>query len=389
MFYMNIAIVHDYLHQYGGAEKVVETWLETYPKAVVYTTIFVPEKFTTSKSITLAYKEGRIKTTWLQWLLPKSLKLFKHFFWLYPVVMSFVEVTGYDTVLISSTYCGKNARVHGNKKTFHYCHSPTRFLHGLVTEVDHQSLSKAYRAVIPFFSWWLRILDLRAVDFLKQQNTVWIANSYFIQGLIKEVYGVESFIIYPPIEIEKFLSIRRSPYFGEEKYLLYHGRISFHKRIDLAIQACLETRVKLKISGTSALPRETEILKQQVEQYEKENPDSKGLIEFFGRTEMTELTELIKHASGFLFPGKEDFGIAPIEMLASGLPVIAYQAGGSLEYIQDGINGVFFENQEVQSVIQALGKFWKTKFNVPQVRESSRLFSKSRHQVEIESLINH
>jgi hypothetical protein len=145
---MKVAIVHDYLHQFGGAEKLVEQWLEMYPDATVYTSFITPEKFTSSPLITKAYEENRIKTTWLQWWLPSIIQLYKHFFWLYPLVMSWVVVKNFDKVIISSTYCGKTIHLQDNAQVVHYCHSPTRFLHGLTTETDHKSLSKVYLSLI-------------------------------------------------------------------------------------------------------------------------------------------------------------------------------------------------------------------------------------------------
>ena len=384
---MQIAIVHDYLHQYGGAEKVVETWLEEYPEAIVYTLVFLPEKFAASKTFTKAWKEGRIKTTWVQTWLPKIPKLFKHFFWLYPLVMSAVEVSGYEVVLISSTYCAKNIRLGQNERVFHYCHSPTRFLHKLTTETDHQSLSLAYRLLIPLLTPFLRWLDLRAVQHLEEKQTRWLANSRYIQKTLSTVYGVNSEVVYPPVELERFLDLSRHPLVGSEAYYLCHGRISFHKRLDLAITTCLETGRRLKISGASALLQEEKKLRQIVTEYEQKHPESRGLVEFLGRTSDAQLEKLVKHAAGFIFPGKEDFGIAPLEMLAGGLGIIAYQAGGALEYVQPGVNGVFFPVQDAQSLTKALDEFETLSLNVPTIRATTHGFAKEAFTSKFRLLI--
>ena len=385
---MQVAIVHDYLHQFGGAEKVVETWLEMHPEAVVYTLVFVPGKFASSAVITRAHREGRIRTTWVQSWLPRVPKFFKHFFWLYPLVMSGVEVTGYDAVLISSTYCGKNIRLGDNHHVVHYCHSPTRFLHDLVTGTDHRSLSLGYRLVIPLLKPFLRWLDLRAVNHLRERDTVWVANSRYIRGVIREVYGVESSVVYPPIELDKFTGISRHPLVGAESYYLCHGRISFHKRLDLAISACLQTGRRLKISGTSALPAEEVGLRKLVADYEAAHPESRGLVEFLGRTSDTQVEKLVKHARGFIFPGKEDFGIAPLEMIAGGLGIIAYRAGGALEYVQPGVNGIFFPEQNVPSLVEALDEFETLTLNVPTLRATTRNFGTAEFVQKFLTLIN-
>jgi glycosyltransferase involved in cell wall biosynthesis len=386
-----IAIVHDYLFQYGGAEKVVEKWLEMYPDADVYTSFYTPDKFKSSSIYQKATVENRIKTTWLQGLFQNktALKFFKHMFWLYPIVMSFVIVKNYDVVLISSTYCAKNVRYQNCKKIIHYCHSPVRFLHGLVTETDHKSLKKIYRIIIPVFTFWLKWMDLRAVKYLNQQCCIWVGNSKFIQGLIKQVYNTDSILIYPPTEIDRFLSISRNPLLGVDEFYFSHGRISFHKRIDLAIKACLRMGRKLKISGQAGFQKEMDDLKQIVVDFEQQNPDKKGLIEFLGRTTDEQCNQLFSECKAFLFPGKEDAGIAPIEAFASGVPVIAYEAGGALEYLLDGTNGVFFSEQTLESLVNAIQRFEKMpNLDESVIKESSKPFSSEKFVAQIKTLVN-
>lgn len=388
---MKIAIVHDYLHQFGGAEKVVEKWLEMYPDADVYTSIYTPDKFTNSEYFEKARVENRIHTSFAQKIIssPKTIKYFKHFFWLYPISMSFLEVKNYDVVFISSTYCAKNVKLVNNKKVFHYCHSPTRFLHGLVTETDHASLSKAQKLVIPIFKKILKKIDLKAVENLNNNGCIWIGNSKFIQQTIKEVYKVDSLLIYPPIELERFLKVERQPINGDQEFYLSHGRVSFHKRIDLAINTCLKLGKKLKISGNAGSQMEMDQLQNIVKEFEKSNPDKKGMIEFLGRTEHHQIMGLLSQAKGFLFPGKEDFGIAPMEMLAAGLPIIAYKAGGALEYVRDGVNGVFFDEQTIESLSSSIKIFEDniSNFDAQTIKNTSLEFSEQKFRQEIDKLV--
>lgn len=387
---MKIAIVHDYLYQFGGAEKVVEKWLEMYPDADIYTSLYTPDKFDISKLYQKANQEKRIQTTWLNKffnikILSFSLIVFfKHFFWLYPIVMSFIVVKDYDVVIISSTFCAKNVRYKNCKKIIHYCHSPVRFLHGLTTETDHKTLNKFYRTLIPIFTFYLKWMDLKAVKYLNSQGCVWIANSTFIQKTIQDVYNTNSTVIYPPTEINKFLQIERK----SQDYYLSHGRISFHKRIDLAIKVCLELGKKLKISGSAGFKKEIDDLQKIVADFESQNPDKKGLIEFLGRTTDEQYVDLISNAKAFLFPGKEDAGITPIEMLAAGLPVVAFEAGGALEYIQDGVNGIFFKNQNVEDMKNAILKFeQKTDWNTKQIKDSSLKFGQEQFVESFNKLV--
>lgn len=386
---MKIAIVHDYLHQYGGAEKVVEKWLQMYPKADIYTALYTPETFKDSKEISEVGRNKRIHTSFAQKLIANKvmIRFFKHFFWLYPLTMSRLKVKNYDVVLISSTYCGKNIKLENCNKVIHYCHSPTRFLHGLVTETDHKTLSKWQRIIIPFFKFWLKRIDLNAVKYLNKKGCVWIGNSNFIVKTIKDVYDVEAQTIYPPIELKEFLKIERKPK-NQDEFYLCHGRISFHKRIDLAIRSCLKMGRKLKISGSSSFPKEMDELKKIVREWEDKNPRDKGLIEFLGRTSFEQYYNLLAECQGFIFPGKEDFGIAPIEVLASGTPLIAYQAGGALEYIKNGENGIFFPEQTTASLVNAIQAFEEMNgWNGKKIKETSLKFSEEAFRNNIERVV--
>jgi len=388
---MKVAIVHDYLFQFGGGEKVVESWLRMYPQAELWTSFFVESKFTDSAPIQQAYRTNRLKTTWLQfWFGSYQIgntvhngwlnKYTKHFFWLYPLVMFSLTLKNYDLVIISSTYPAKYVRLKNCRKIVHYCHSPTRFLHGLVTEVDHQTIPLVYRLLLPFFKLVLKHFDLYAVKKLNQQGAIWITNSKNTQALVQQVYQTSSQVIYPPVQIEHFLALpKRTNY--QDPYYYYFGRISFHKRLDLAIQACLELGRKLFITGVSAYPLEMKKLQEIVTEFEKNHPEKTGLIKFLGRSSDQERDELLSGCRALLFPGKEDFGIAPIEALASGTPVIAYQAGGALEYIEHGKNGIFFQEQTVASLKSAILLFEsQTQWDEKLIRQSAQNFSEAKFQ---------
>jgi glycosyltransferase involved in cell wall biosynthesis len=355
-----IAIAHDFFFQNGGAENVIESWLQLYPQAEIFTTIFIPEKFQNNPELSRAWSEGRVHVTKAQGFFRYKngfwLKYFKHFFWLYPLLMRFVTIKNFDLLLISSTDCAKQVRVENVGKIINYCHTPTRYLHGLVTEQDHAALNPLYQLVLPVFEFLLRRLDLNAAKYLTDHKAIWLANSQYIQGLIKKIYQVDSKVVYPPVDLAKFQKIKRLPN-NSEPFFLCHGRVSFHKRLDVAILTCLEAGVKLKISGTSALDSQMQDLQNIVDEYCLKHSQKKDLIEFLGRTSDEQLENLVSECQAFLFPGKEDFGIAPIEMLAAGVPIVAYKAGGALEYVQPFINGIFVEDQEVASWVEAIGQF--------------------------------
>jgi glycosyltransferase involved in cell wall biosynthesis len=389
-----IAIAHDFFFQNGGAENVVESLLEIFPDATIFTTIFIPTKFTSNPNLYKAWQESRIKVTFAQsffvWKNGFWLKYFKHFFWLYPILMRFVLIKNFDSLIISSTDCAKQVRVSNVRQILNYCHTPTRYLHNLVTEQDHNSLSFVYRFVLPVFKFCLKKLDLNAVNYLNKNNCIWLANSKYIQGLIKVIYKTDSIVVYPPVNLNKFQKIVRKVD-NQDPFYLCHGRISFHKRLDVAILACLELNKKLKISGTSGLPAQMKDLELIVRNYCLKYPEKLGLIEFLGRTSDDQLEDLISSCQGFLFPGKEDFGIAPVEMLASGVPIIAFESGGALEYVQHKINGLLVKTQEVEDWKKAILEFeeiqkqnlWEEKA----IKESSKNFDQKIFQNKFKELI--
>jgi glycosyltransferase involved in cell wall biosynthesis len=398
--YKKIAIVHDFCFQYGGAEKVVEKLLEMYPESDLFTSIFVSSKFESSDIFTNHLAANKIKTTWLNkmfaWKNGFLLKYFKHFFWLYPIVMRFVVLKNYDLVIISSTDCGKQIRFNNSPKILHYCHTPTRYLNGLTDSKSYQ-IGVFQKLLLPIFIFFLRPLDLSSARYLNSKNCIWIANSVFIQGLIKEIYGTDSTVVYPPIETTRYLATPRSisntgfhnqNTIKETEFYLCHGRISFHKRIDLAINACLDLGINLKISGTSGLPQDMVDLQKIIDDCENEFPNKKGLIELLGRTSDGQVLDLITNCKGFIFPGKEDFGIAPVEMLSAGVPLLAYKAGGALEYVEDGVNGVFFTEQTVESLKEGIINFEKiSSWDTDKIKNSVKIFDEENFATKINELL--
>ncbi len=361
---LKIALVHDFLFQFGGAEKVVEQWLIMYPKANLYTAFYFPEKFSDSPVFQEADEQGRIKTSFVQSLFniknKEGGRIFgrfaKHLFWLYPIAMRLMTVKNYFCVLISSTDCGKQVRFHNCYKIIHYIHTPTRYLHNLVPVDNYQHLSLFKRVFLSVFQFLLRPLDLSAIDYLKKQGAITISNSEYTQFQVWDKYTTQSTIVYPPVDIVKFNEIQRNIETREDFYLS-HGRVSFHKRIDRAIQACLELEKKLVISGGFGLESDRITLQKRIDDFRITNPDKIVDIEILGRTSDEQLTDLMAKCKAFLFPGKEDFGIAPIEFLSAGIPVIALAEGGALEYIVDSKNGVLFNQPEVESLKNGMIRF--------------------------------
>ena len=186
------------------------------------------------------------------------------------------------------------------------------------------------------------------------------------------------------MDIDKFENVTRRP----KDYFLYHGRITFQKRVDVAIRGCLQAKQKLKISGHCADPALLAHLQSIVTQAETENPDLKGLITFLGRTTDAELLTLFEECKALIFPPREDFGITPIEAISAGVPVIAFNEGGALDYIQPGINGLFFDAQTGDSLARAIADFDQGTFDAIRVSKSLPDMGRERFQNQFRALIH-
>ena len=181
---------------------------------------------------------------------------------------------------------------------------------------------------------------------------------------------------------------REKQEFLNQNSYLYFGRISFHKRLDLVILACLKLGRKLKIAGAASLDLELKALQKIVSDFEVKNPEKKGLVEFLGRVSDKKRDELMANSRAFLFPTKEDFGIVSIEVFASGMPIIAYKAGGSLEYVKPNQNGIFFEEQTVESLMTAILKFETQKnWDIKTIKSSSQDFSDQIFSQKIQEVL--
>lgn len=392
-----VAIVHDFMFQYGGAEKVIEKLFILFPDADFYTAFKVPERFEKSKVLSRVLKENNVYTTAIQKIFNikdkngnrRFIKFQKHFFFIYPFLMKTLVVKNYDFVMITSTNCAKNITLKDNKKVVHCCHSPTRYLHGLTAETDKESLNIIFRLLIPLFILILKPLDLQAVKNLNKNGVYWVSNSEFIQRTVWEVYKTKSDILYPPVELQNFLKIKRKiPTKPEDQFFLSFGRISFHKRIDIAIKACLELKKNLVIGGTSPLERDLDYLKKIISDYKEKTGDNTEYVKFVGRIDDDEYFKYQSKATAFLFPGKEDFGITPVECLAAGLPVIAYAQGGALEYVKHKVNGVLFKDQTVEGMVNAIKEFEKLNLDIKKIKETSKAFGPEKFDEKVKSFVD-
>jgi glycosyltransferase involved in cell wall biosynthesis len=363
---LKVAIVHDYLKEFGGAEKVVETLLEIWPQADVHTAVFLPQYAGPHRS---RIEKWRIKTSILQYI-PFKGKLISLFRFVAPFVFWMFDLSKYDLVITSTagTYTSPNFVRVGKKTLFlNYCHTPPRYLYGYPVANDWRN--NIFRRVLlvmgqlPMF--FLRILDKWGA---KLPNFI-IANSNEVAGRIKRFYGRGATVIYPPVEIPKIdTSVKK------ENYYLVGGRVSRHKGHYLAIEAFTKLGLPLKVFGGT-------FASYGLNQFKKTAGSN---IEFFGEVTEQEKWELMRKAKAFVFPSeKEDFGIIAVEAMAAGTPVIALGQGGTLETVVDGKTGLFFKERSAESLIQAVKKFEKMKFRLEDCIAQAKKFSKERFKKEM------
>lgn len=357
-----VVIVHDWLVG-GGAEKVVEELHKLYPDAPVYTSYCTDEW---RKRL-----DNKVITGYLQkWPFSKLRKFL-------PLIRGWwfksLDLSNYD-VVISSSGNGEAKNLKLPKNTLHvnYCHSPVHFYWDKYDEyLKHPSFRPHWLA-----SLGLRILikPLRNRDFKAAQKVdYFIANSTHIQKQIKKYYGRDSVVIHPPVETDRFAKASVSK--SERNGFVVWGRHVPYKRFDIAINACNELSLPLKIVGIGP---ETENLKRM----------SGPTITFAGRVSDDELLNIAGSAEAFLFPGEEDFGIAPVEAMAAGLPIVAYKSGGALDYVHENSTGKFFGKQTVGSLVSTLKDFSAKNYSSKNLKEEANKYLPANFAKKISSLVD-
>jgi glycosyltransferase involved in cell wall biosynthesis len=342
---MQIALVHDWLNQVGGAEKVLEAMVALYPDAPLYTSIFAPEKMPP------AYREWDIRTTWAD-KLPGIHDHHQAYLPVYPLAFGGVDLSEYDLVLSNKSGFCHGVRT-GEALHVCYCLTPTRFLWQFEAYIERERLSPALALALRPLIGMLRRWDYRAAQGVDH----FIAISSAIQRRIAQYYGRESTIIYPPVDTDRYRPVGKV-----DDYYLVVSRLIPYKRVDLAVQACTLTGRRLLVAGAG---RDRERLEAM----------AGPTVDFLGRVPDDDLPDLLARCRAFLFPGLEDFGIAPVEAQAAGRPVIAFRGGGALDTVVEGQTGLFFDEQSVESLIDALDRFEEMRVDPARCEANAARFS--------------
>jgi len=406
---MKVALVHDYIKEYGGAERVLEALHEIWPNAPVYTSVYLPEFLGPHKA---RFRNWDIRTSFLQHL-PFKEKLISPFRLVTPLVFKKFDFSKFDVVIVSATGAYSPNIIETRDKRqetrrpihFCYCHTPPRYLYGFATARDWKK-NIVFRVIGEIGNHFLRLVDFKSA----QNVDFFIANSKNVAGRIKKFYRKDSAVIYPPVDFARSqrhvsddvrlynfksqssnsvslsksrLQTDRQPTFSSSEsglsprfYFLAGGRIAKPKHIDLIVETFTKLKLPLKVFGRTFAGHDS--------QFMIHNSD----IDFVGEVTDEEKLELMKNAKSFVFAAEdEDFGITPIEAASVGTPVIAFASGGVLESVIDGKTGILYRLNDIYHLSKAVKDFEKTKFDTDEILKHAQKFSKERFKKEIREFV--
>ncbi|MDD5083473.1 MAG: glycosyltransferase [Candidatus Moranbacteria bacterium] len=356
---MKIALVHDYLVQRGGAERVLEVFTELFPYAPIYTLIYDQD------AMQGLFAGKDIRTSFLQrfaWI-RRNHRLFPP---LMPLAIEQFDFSQYDIVLSDSSSYAKG--IITKPKTLHICymHTPMRYAWDDCQKYTQDfGFPKFITRFVPFFMNPIRLWDKASAD--RVDN--FLANSRFVAKRIWKYYRKEANIIHPPVDVNRFFIAPK-----QEDYFLMVGRLIAYKRHDIAIEAFNSLGLPLKIIGRGL---EIERLKKIA------GPN----IEFLGRVSDEELPEYYAKCRAFIFPQEEDFGIVAIEAMASGRPLIAYRGGDIAEHLENGKMGMFFERQDAAAIVEAVTNFKDGDYDPTYIRNKALQFDKDHFKAKIKEYV--
>ncbi len=356
---MKIALVHDYLTQRGGAERVFELLCQHYPNADIFTSLYDPQR-------TIDLSDRLVQTTVLQ-KIPGAVKNFRLMAPFYFPAFRALDLQAYDLIISSSTSFAKAVRKKPGARHICFCHNVTRFLWDTETYLREYEDYKYFAPAIEQIFAFMRKVDLNYA----QEPDLYIANSSVVRERIEKIYGKPAITINYPIDTSKFI-------FSDCKsdYYLASARMISYKRLDIVVEAFNWLGKTLWISGDGP---------------ERERLQAKALpnIKFLGQVTDSERKELFSNAKSVIVAALEDYGLVPVEANASGTPVIAYGAGGVLDTQVPGKTGVFFQRQTPESLSVALAKASETSWDYQEIRNHAvNHFSETVFFNQVEQIID-
>jgi glycosyltransferase involved in cell wall biosynthesis len=356
---MKIALVHDYLIQDGGAERVVQTFHEVWPEAPVFVLLHDRKKMP-------AMNGWDVRPSFLQDL-PLPLSLYK---WLLPLMPAATErhqLEDFDVVLSDTSSFAKGVITRADATHICYCHTTTRYLawsdarDHVAEQVRSAALASALQPAMDRLRRWDRMATSRVDRF--------IANSETVRDRITRHYGRDADVIFPPVETARF---RPSDRVGN--YYLAGGRLVPYKRFDIIVQAFTKTRLPVKIFGTGP-------------EYARLKAMAGPTVELLGHVTEEEKADLYAHAIAYLNPQEEDFGITAVEAMAAGRPVIAYGKGGGAETVIPGVTGEWMDEQSWEELAGTIIKFKPENYDPKVIRAHAEQFDKEKFKAKIKEYV--
>ncbi len=361
---MKKALVHDWFSVYAGAEKCVESFTNIWDDFEVYSLI----DFLSDKDRELILKGKKVNTSFVQ-NLPFAKDKYRNYLPLFPLAIEQFDLSKYDVILSSSHAVAKGVLTHSNQLHISYVHTPIRYAWDLYHQYLKESgLDKGIKGKLAkYFLHKIRIWDMSTINRVDH----YIANSHYIAKRIKKVYGKESTVIYPPVDVEKFELCEQ-----KEEFYMTASRMVPYKKIDMIVEAFSKTNKKLVVIGTGP-------------DMDKIKAKAGKNIELMGYQSDEVMINMMQRAKAFIFAAEEDFGITPVEAQACGTPVICLGRGGTKETVVDMLSGVHFMEQSVESLLEAVEKFEKNSdmFEPQKIRENALRFSKERFEKEIKEFV--
>lgn len=354
---MRVAIIHDYLNQYGGAERVLEALHALFPEAPVYTSIYDADAMPDH------YRSWDIRTSFMQHL-PGWRRWFRHYFLLYPSAFESFDLRDFDMIISSSSAYAKGIIPRPGALHLCYCHTPMRFAWRTDDYVRRESIEGLPAAFLPLLLTYVRMWDISTIPRIDG----FIANSQEVAQRIERYYGRQAIVIPPPVDLPPFDDAPPGEYY------LAGGRLIPYKRLSLAVEAFNHLGLPLKIFGNGRDRARLEALA---------GPN----IEFVGWVDEQERRRLFAGCRGFIFPGEEDFGITALEAMAMGRPVIAYGAAGALETILDGVTGRFFAQPTAAALAAAVATSRCDNYEAQAIRSHAERFSQERFLQQVRDYI--
>ncbi|MBM4422148.1 MAG: glycosyltransferase family 4 protein [Chloroflexi bacterium] len=356
---MKIALIHDWLNQIGGAEDVLETLVEMFPAAPIFTSIYWREKMPAH------WRRWNIKTSFMD-SLPLVHRFHQPYLFLYRLAFQSLDLSGFDIILSN-----KSGFCHGVRKPrgaahICYCLTPTRYVWGFDEYAAREGWGATSRQILRPALQLLKQWDKAAASGVDH----FIAISSEVQRRIARFYDRESIIIYPPVNTDQFRVAD-----SVDDYFLCLGRLIPYKRVDLAVQACTELNLPLLVAGDG---RDRTRLERM----------AGSTVKFLGRVPDADVPALVARCRAFIFPGLEDFGIAPVQAMAAGRPVIAFAGGGALDTVIESRTGRLFHEQTVQSLISVLKSFDPGQFDPQTIRAHALKFDRKVFETQLRDFIN-